>query len=225
MYKIKMSIQYCVARYNEDVSWITGSSSATDATDANVLIYNKGTRLDIPNEIMLPNVGRESHTYLHHIIENYDRLCDITVFTQAKINDHGYDHDIHGFDTLIMQCQQHGHSKNYGKINVNTVNEQKHFAPDFNMLPEIASSLHHNYMVDAGEVTKIPFSEWFKINTGYEYRDEVCIYVAGIFAMSKEQILTRPKDYYVSLYHQLSNHNAPIEGHFMERSWYYVFQC
>jgi hypothetical protein len=218
-----MSVQYCVARYNEDVDWIVSA-----AVSANVLIYNKGARLNLPNELILPNVGRESHTYLHHIIENYDRLCDITVFTQAKINDHGYEHDIRVFDNLIAQCQLHGHSKNYGTTNVavNAINHtQSHFAPDFNMLPEISSSLHYTYMVDATEVTKIPFSEWFRNNTGYEYKDDVCIYVAGIFVMSKQQILTRPKEYYVSLHNQLCNHNAPIEGHFMERSWYYVFRC
>ena len=215
-----MSIQYCVARYNEDITWVIDSASETDT---NVLIYNKGSRLNIPNEIMLPNVGRESHTYLHHIIENYDILHDITVFTQAKINDHGYDHNIRGFDKLIIQCQEYGHSKNYIMTNAN--NTVNHFRPNFNMLTELASSLHHTYMVDVNEVTKIPFFEWFKKNTGYEYNDDVCIYVAGIFVMSKQQILTRSKDYYISLYNQLSNHNAPIEGHFMERSWYYVFKC
>jgi hypothetical protein len=61
------------------------------------------------------------------------------------------------------------------------------------MLPELAPGLHHAYMVDATEVMKIPFSAWFKQNTGYEYKGTVFIYVAGIFAMSKQQILTRPQ--------------------------------
>jgi hypothetical protein len=211
-----MSIQYCVARYNEDISWIAHDS-------ANVLIYNKGARLNVPNELMLPNVGRESHTYLHHIIENYDNLCDITVFTQAKIHDHGYEHDIRTFDNLIMQCRLHGHSKNH--IRCDCATAPNHFSPDFNMLPEIVSSLCHSCMLDAKEVNKIPFSEWFKNNTGYEYNHDVCIYVAGIFVMSKQRIHARPKEYYMSLRDQLCNHNAPIEGHFMERAWYYVFRC
>ena len=37
----------------------------------------------------LPNVGRESHTYLHHIVNNYDKLADWTVFSQASEPMHG----------------------------------------------------------------------------------------------------------------------------------------
>jgi hypothetical protein len=213
-----MSVQYCVARCNEDVGWIASASAS-----ANVLIYNKGARLNLPNEVILPNVGRESHTYLHHIIENYDNLCDITVFAQGRIHDHGYEHDIRGFDGLIAQCRSHGHSTNHRICECATA--PNYFSPDFNMLPELAPGLHHAYMVDATEIMKIPFSAWFKQNTGYEYKGTVFIYVAGIFAMSKQQILTRPKEYYESLQKQLCNCNAPIEGHFMERSWYYVFRC
>ena len=32
----------------------------------------------------LPNVGRESHTYLHHIVENWDHLAAVTIFMQVS---------------------------------------------------------------------------------------------------------------------------------------------
>jgi len=38
----------------------------------------------------LPNVGRESHTYLHHIVEHYDSLASWTVFSQAEAPTVGY---------------------------------------------------------------------------------------------------------------------------------------
>ena len=38
----------------------------------------------------LPNVGRESQTFLHHIVTNYDQLADWTVFTQANAPSFGY---------------------------------------------------------------------------------------------------------------------------------------
>ena len=69
-----------VARYNEDVSCF---SFFLD----HCLIYNKGSEMDMQC-IPLPNIGREAHTYLHHIIENYDNLDDITVFTQGNPLDH-----------------------------------------------------------------------------------------------------------------------------------------
>ena len=72
-----------VAWYTEDLSWV-------DVDDASVVVYIKngvdirGTFANLPwRFVSLPNVGREGHTYLHHIVENYDRLADLTVFLQG----------------------------------------------------------------------------------------------------------------------------------------------
>lgn len=37
--------------------------------------------------IPLPNRGREGHSYLHHIVENYDNLADITIFLPGSCMD------------------------------------------------------------------------------------------------------------------------------------------
>ena len=76
-----MKTKYIVARYNESIDWLNF------AMDKRV-IFNKGEKLNIPNEILVPNVGRESETYLRYIIENYDNLPDICVFLQGRISDH-----------------------------------------------------------------------------------------------------------------------------------------
>ena len=39
-------------------------------------------------ENSLPNVGRESHTFLHYIIENYNNLPDEILFSQYDPMDH-----------------------------------------------------------------------------------------------------------------------------------------
>ena len=76
-------MKFCiiVARYNENVEWSKQFS--------NVIIYNKGTLLKGDyNEILLKNVGRESHTYYKHIYDNYENLSDYTIFLQANPFDH-----------------------------------------------------------------------------------------------------------------------------------------
>ncbi len=72
-----MKIELVVARYNEDLSWLKKINK-----NIKITIYNKGDPINFKN-IKLPNVGRESHTYLTHILNNYDNLADITIFTQA----------------------------------------------------------------------------------------------------------------------------------------------
>ena len=46
----------------------------------------------------LPNVGRESQTYFHHIINFYDNLPDIITFAQGCPKDH-----FHRFTEVISQ--------------------------------------------------------------------------------------------------------------------------
>ena len=78
-----MKIEIVIARYNEDLTWLKKIPKTIKIT-----IYNKGlddikiagVKYDI---IKLPNIGRESHTYLYHIINNYDNLAHKTIFCQG----------------------------------------------------------------------------------------------------------------------------------------------
>ena len=72
-----------VSRYNEDIEW-------TKPFGEHVVLYNKGDDF-IEGAIVLPNVGREGHTYFHYICENYDNLDDYTVFLQGNPFDHAAD--------------------------------------------------------------------------------------------------------------------------------------
>ena len=76
-------LEIVVARYNEELDWLKKIPKTFKIT-----IYNKGLDniKNVPSTatiIKLPNIGRESHTYLYHIIENYDKLADKTVFCQG----------------------------------------------------------------------------------------------------------------------------------------------
>lgn len=73
-----------VARYNEDLSWVSQLSDTFHIT-----VYNKGLPLTIPAAIQnvyvksIPNRGRETDTYLTYIIENYKKLPDRVIFSQG----------------------------------------------------------------------------------------------------------------------------------------------
>lgn len=80
------NIDLVVARYNEDVNWLKKVPK-----NINIILYNKG-KDDIQFKfIKLDNIGRESHTYLYHIINNYDKLADKTIFTQGDPFSHNPD--------------------------------------------------------------------------------------------------------------------------------------
>ena len=75
-----MKTEIVVARYNENLDWL---KKIKKSKDLKITVYNKGKDdIDVPF-IQLPNIGRESHTYLYHIINNYDNLADQTIFCQG----------------------------------------------------------------------------------------------------------------------------------------------
>ena len=76
-----MKTEIVVARYNENLDWL---KEIKKSKDLKITVYNKGKDdIDVPF-ISLPNIGRESHTYLYHIINNYDNLADQTIFCQGN---------------------------------------------------------------------------------------------------------------------------------------------
>jgi hypothetical protein len=70
------TISGIVSRYSEDISWI-------EEMDFPITIYNKN-EIPLHNSITLKNIGRESHTYLSHIVNNYPDFSDFTVFMQGS---------------------------------------------------------------------------------------------------------------------------------------------
>ena len=87
-------LRFVIARYGEDINWVPPLLKRFPGSKCTV--YNKGSTevpMDESYEVLhLDNVGRESHTYLHHMIENYesdeDTGDEITVFLQGHPFDH-----------------------------------------------------------------------------------------------------------------------------------------
>jgi len=85
-------VEVVLAHHSEDLTWLSHIPG-----NVGMHVYTKGPemQLDLPmapgiSLHRLPNVGRESHTYLSHIVNNYENLADWTVFTQAGEPSFGY---------------------------------------------------------------------------------------------------------------------------------------
>ena len=92
------TIRLVVARYKEDLRWLRRVPSGIS-----VMVFNKGLDPALPvgfpgqREVSirpLSNIGREAHSYLTYLIENWDGLSDVMVFSQGHPFDHAPDfHD------------------------------------------------------------------------------------------------------------------------------------
>lgn len=246
-------IKYIVARYNEDIKWLEPiindciiynkgiqlshvnslSNTTRSANEQSLLITNSDVLPFEINEIMLPNLGRETDTYLRYIIDNYDVLPDVCVFTQAKINDHlNYKtipkdlvNDPVNYLRYLAQSAIHNKSKtSEPRLIVDAKLNNNHFGKSWNLRKtddnKIVWYLPNNYK-DNRYVT---FGEWFNryIRNTYPKKD-FKLYMNGLFAITKEVIRKRPIEYYKKLKTLVDWHYNPVDGHFFERSWYYIF--
>jgi len=204
-----MSYKIVVARYNESIEWLKPQMK-------HCLIINKGTPLNIIDERLRPNLGRESESYLWYIIHHYNSLPDVIIFTQANIADHKGRNDISILMKLRLSALIHGKSK--ATMKHNEYNNQT-WGPQWN-IKNGEYHLKENYKNNE----PIVFINWFQRYIEPEYPESLHIYMNAIFAVKKEHILKHPKSYYETLIEQVNHHINPSEGHFFERSWYYIFR-
>jgi len=76
-------VEAVLSHYNEDLAWIDVARKRHHP-HVRYTVYSKAQPQTRPrNTFHLKNVGRESHTYLLHIVRNYEKLAEWTVFSQA----------------------------------------------------------------------------------------------------------------------------------------------
>lgn len=196
-----------VARYEEDISWVSKYSD-------NMIIYNKGSTNSIPSDKVydLPNVGREAHTFLWHIVNNYDHLDDLLVFVQGKCDDHlGKDWTV---DDLMNLPEDEEYSKNL---------------VDSSLWGDYASSYDFriykwNHTNLAPTKQNESYGQWYERLFKQEFpHRSTKVYAGAIFSVRRSAIHRYPKELYEQLLEEVSHDNAPEAAHFMERTWSKMF--
>jgi hypothetical protein len=197
-----------VAHYNESLDWIHSISCP-------VLIYTRAEVLPMLNlrrgsppvtvEQLLPNIGRESFVYLHHIVSHYDSLADLTLFTQGAPYDH-----VH-------------HFKEYAE----------RVAPGEVEFLQLATAPIQYAKGDGSPHIEIDLRKYFETHFDCPVPDTFRFIPHAIFAVSRERIHRYPRSFYEQLkssfIHRMqpdknwSNACNPQEGHCMERLWDYLF--
>ena len=198
------SVHCVVARYNENVDWTT--------LLPNVFLYNKGKPLST-NSISLPNVGREGHTYYHHIVTHYENLPDALVCLQAN----PFDHSPNLFNNLKSLFKKKPRNLSFLSEKIEPFNMYNssswHETLDayIKKLPSIPPNMAKNVYKDLFGFEPRNLSSKFKYGCGAQ------------FMVSKRAILRHPKSFYEKICYLLSHSSNPPEGFVFERFHNLIF--
>lgn len=209
-----MHIKIIVARYNENIEWINPLKHYC-------IFINKGEPLNIENEFCIENVGRESHSYLWYIINNYENLPDIVAFIQGNIEDHIEMNNITYMQSIIKQAGVYGKSMPtaiHDYITNPSMNGE--LGPVWNYKNGNWYYPSHQYLNGHPMI----FYDWFTQHVKPVYPNPMYFYMNGIFAVKKELILRNTKEFYINLIKQVDHNIGPGEGNFLERSWFHIFE-
>ena len=216
------NLEIVISRYNENLDFLFEKPFSDYKK---ITCYDKGLfepKSGYPlncTVIHLPNLGRCDHTYLYHIIKNYNNLHAMTVFLPAS---------------CMMSYKKKITYEVLSKAdNLKTVLTHKTY---YDYIPTFSNFYLDSYTATDPSNRELnpeselllspirPFGEWYKHN--YPELENVPVHYVcwyGILAVSKKDILKNPIDKYKKLISYVDNHSNPEVGHYMERSWGALF--
>ena len=196
------NLHIVIARYNESLDWL--DTCLTPQQRRSVWIYNKGPDSVSSQIKTLPNVGREAHTYLTYIIENYDNLPDRVYFLQGDPFPHLELSPTYEVVQGWLRCW-HSQVTAFGySINV------------------IHSSITRNFREPDKDQCSLNFGDWMEAHVA-PFRSPIRWYMGACFGVSGAIIKNRSKDYYINLLKEFQTLD-PETAYYIERLWVYVFQ-
>lgn len=205
-------IQAVIARYREDVAW-------ADSLAWPCLVYDKSGEPGVPDDPgvrALPNVGREAHTYLHHILAHYPDFPDYTVFLQADPFTHLETPTLSGLHEAVDQAVARG--VKYKGLAWYRIRCDGLGRPH-DMHEEKARRW-------AGYGRDIPVAALFeRLFAGPAPREFVTGSPAGLLLVHRERIVARPRALYeLAMGLVLADPgDAWNTGHAFERLWHLIF--
>ena len=216
----KNNVEIVVARYNENLSWL----NEYPFNQFEYIVYNKGdnenfVKTNVKEIISLPNVGRCDHTYLYHIINNYEKLSNIVVFFPGCIDMENKKQRARELLNIII-CFSYNSAFFIGEYSANIKTKFNGFKLD-----EWKSTNAQNFSKNSEsslQLCKIrPYQKWYSYffgNTPAHWNT-----YWGIFSIDKRDIIQHPVIRYQTLIQIVNTHSNPEAGHYIERSWCAIF--
>lgn len=190
-------MEIVVAHYKENLEWLNFVPDNIAVT-----VYSKGPE-PIEGAIILPNSGRESQTYLHHIVTKYNDLHEWTVFTQG----HPFDH-----------CPDFLHKLSITPVNKKYLGQNAFFPLGSTFYHVTDKKYSDKFTEERNDLLKVL---WSRMRPNVPLPKVFLSVFGAIFVVNREALHTKP----ISFYQELI---ALHEMHYvlpwtMENLWAHIF--
>jgi hypothetical protein len=212
-----MSRDIVIARYEEDVSWV---QQIPKEKVSRIFIYNKGSPVTAEGCIVipLPNLGRETHTYLHHVLQNYNALADTTIFLPGSVIDAPW--KLNQFRACMEAYKKSpAESVIVGDTKNINLEDLKSFQLDEYKITNKKNKLKNPVSkLDPSPIR--PLGAWFDAHFPGEglYTVSFC----GIIIAQKKDIRKRSPVFYNGIFAEVQTTNPEVV-HYAERVWANIF--
>jgi hypothetical protein len=220
MDSLNKNVEIVVSRYNEDLSWI----NEYPFNQFEYIIYNKGdndnfVKTNVKSIVKLPNVGMCDHTYLYHIINNYDLLSNITVFFPGSVYLSGKK------NTAIMILNNIINSNYNNAYFIGTYYKSiKYSFKNFILNNHTCACNENNIKNGETKLLKCkirPYGKWYDFFFGNTPAHWVTC--GGVFSIDKKDIIQYPIHRYIKLIQTVNAYSNHEAAHYIERSWGVIF--
>jgi hypothetical protein len=221
------TVDLVIARYKESLDYF---EKMKNYPLRNVYIYNKsGKHYECPaffkncSVVDLPNVGVCDHTYLYHIITQFNDIPNMTIFLPASVNAVDYKRD--KIDTILKRVFEDKSPviSAYRLPDGITTYTDKNLN-DFSVKSwEVSDKTNR----DSADITLVeanprPFGKWYR--KYFPDKNVSSVSLMGMFAVTRNMIHDNPLNLYKDLMDTLTNDKFPEAAHYMERSWSTLFR-
>jgi len=203
-----MDFQVVVCRYMEDVSWVENLD--------NVIIYNKGDRIKSKHQVInLPNIGMGGGSLFYHCVKNYENFADLTLFIQANPWDgelevsKGIKNTPEGLRNMI------NYYKNIPEGEVASIPARYQIISNGYNQPFNWNQRHHGYFIKFTHTWQEFLDDFIDPKRYINWKLPTRFYRNGHIAVTKEALLSNPKNYYIKLL-QYWKYDVPCFEWFVE---------
>lgn len=199
-----------VAHYSEDLEWLKPYAD-------HAIIYHKWKedkpKFPVKKWIKLGNIWREWHTFMYHIVNNYENLPEYTLFFQWWIQDHKDTWDVYeNIESYISEVEKYEFSCSSILFMVRKNPQIKHWWKRKEMLK--------NWSM---QKAKYPFNIFYKKIFKKSQPILLPFFYAANFWVSKSKIQSHPIEFYKNILSLMPEHSNPEEWHYYERLWFAFF--